>query len=151
MEMSEKSRVLIVDDNIDSIMMLTFILKNDYIIHKATSGPEALESASKNQPDIILLDVLMPKMDGYEVLALLKESEDTKDIPVIFVTGLNEADDEAKGLELGASDYITKPFSASIVKLRVEKQLKMGLLEKKYSEVLKELTALQELAALRKQ
>ena len=132
----EKSSVLIVDDNPESVMMLAFILKSDYVIFKASNGPDAIESAIKNNPDIILLDVLMPKMDGYEVLGRLKEAEETKDIPVIFVTGLTEADDEAKGLEMGASDYITKPFSATIVKLRVEKQLKLGRLEKKYNEAL---------------
>ena len=136
MEGTVKNSVLIVDDNTDSIKMLEFILKNDYVLHAAKSGEEAIELAQKYVPDIILLDVLMPKMDGYEVLIRLKEIPETKNIPVIFVTGLTEADDEAKGLSLGAADYITKPFSSAIVKLRVEKQLKMGNLEKEYNEAI---------------
>ena len=142
MDGTEKSSVLIVDDSIESIMMLTFILKYDYIIYKATSGKEALDSVMRNKPDIILLDVLMPKMDGYDVLLALKKNDETKDIPVIFVTGLTEASDEEKGLSMGASDYITKPFSDAIVKLRVEKQLKLGKLEQKYNEAMAELASL---------
>lgn len=130
MDGKRKTSVLVVDDNIESIMMLSFILKGEYIVYTATSGEEALNEAAKHIPDIILLDVLMPKMDGYEVLRRLKANDATKDIPVIFVTGLSEADDEAKGLSLGASDYITKPFSAAIVRLRVEKQLRICKLEK---------------------
>ena len=122
--------VLIVDNDVTNIKMLTFILKDKYIVYAVKSGQEAIEMAAKLLPDVILLDILMPKMDGYEVLLKLKESEKTKNIPVIFVSGLSEADDEEKGLLMGASDYITKPFSSAIVKLRVAQQINFANQEK---------------------
>ena len=120
-----KNSVLIVDDDISSIKELNHILNPEYTIHIAKSGKDCIEAAEKFIPDVILLDIIMPDMDGYEVITMLKESEITKNIPVIFITGLSKPDDEEKGLALGAADYIIKPFSPAIVKLRVRNQIKI--------------------------
>ncbi|MCL2069216.1 MAG: response regulator, partial [Oscillospiraceae bacterium] len=116
--------ILIVDDDIYNIQILSRILKDDYRIFAVTNGQEAIEEANKRLPDVILLDIVMSGMDGYTAISLLKESEKTKDIPVIFITSLTGYDEEEKGLALGAADYITKPFSPSVVKLRVKTQIK---------------------------
>jgi len=122
---TKKNTVLIVDDEHSNIMALTHILSSDYEIYAEKDGKGAIETAEELLPDIILLDILMPEMDGYEVISVLKNSEKTKDIPVIFITGLKDSDDERKGLASGAADYITKPFSPAIVGLRVNNQIKM--------------------------
>ena len=119
----KKNSILIVDDESTNIIVLTKILGPDYRIYASSEGQDAVEVAEKYVPDVILLDVLMPDMDGYEVIALLKKSEITKSIPVIFITGLDNIVSEEKGLALGAADYISKPFSSAIVKLRVQNQL----------------------------
>jgi len=123
-EIKENS-VLIVDDQNSNIMALTQILSSDYTIYAVKSGRGAITAAEKHSPDIILLDIMMPEMDGYDVISALKSAETTQNIPVIFITGLSKVDDEEKGLALGAADYITKPFSSGIVKLRVKNQIKM--------------------------
>ena len=121
-----KARVLIVDDIPENIQLLLSTLKNDFAILVATSGEKALELSIKEpQPDIILLDIMMPGMDGYEVCKRLKADELTKDIPVIFVTALNESEDEEKGLSLGAVDYITKPINPGLVKARVSNHIEL--------------------------
>jgi putative two-component system response regulator len=121
-----RSRVLIVDDTPDNVWVLADVLKEDYTIMVARNGTAALEVASRKQgPDVILLDVLMPGMDGYEVCSLLKKNDATRDIPVIFVTSQDDAGHEARGLELGAVDYIGKPFVASLVRARVRAQLEL--------------------------
>jgi len=117
--------ILIIDDEASNIIALTNILSPEYNVFAAKNGPEAIELVNEHMPDVILLDVLMPDMDGYEVIAAIKGSEKTKGIPVIFITGLNNADAEKKGLALGAADYITKPFGSDIVKLRIVHQLKI--------------------------
>ena len=122
---TKKNSVLIVDDETSNIMALTHILSQEYTIYAAKNGQDAIEAALEHTPDLILLDVLMPVMDGYEVIAALKNADKTRTIPVIFVTGLNSAQDEEKALALGAVDYISKPFSAAIVKLRVQNQIKI--------------------------
>lgn len=122
----QKERILIVDDEAANIDILASFLKEHYALSVAKSGEQALQRARSDQrPDLILLDVLMPGMSGFGVLTELKADERTKDIPVIFVTGLNEAGDEESGLELGAVDYITKPVSPPIVKARVRTQLRL--------------------------
>ena len=121
----KKNSVLIVDDEKLNIMALTQILSRDYNIYAAKNGKDALEVADEYLPDVILLDIVMPGMDGYEVLSKLKSSSRTKTIPVIFITGLSAVKDEEKGLALGAADYISKPFSSAVVKLRVHNQIKM--------------------------
>jgi diguanylate cyclase (GGDEF)-like protein len=120
-----KNSLLIVDDEKMNLKVLTHILGGDYIIYTAINGISAIEKAIEYKPDLILLDILMPEMDGYETLSILKKDEITKDIPVIFITGLSSSEDEEKGLSLDAADYISKPFGAMIVKLRVRNQIKI--------------------------
>lgn len=134
--MSSKQKVLIVDDVAENIHFLMNILKNDYSIIAATNGHKALELAHKApMPDIILLDIMMPDMDGYEVCSTLKEDPITSGIPVIFVTALGEIADETKGLQMGAVDYLTKPVIPELVKSRVFNQLEL----KRYRDHLEEL------------
>ena len=120
-----KYKVLVVDDESSNIMALTHILSPEHIVYAAKSGQAAIKAAVKHQPDVILLDILMPEMDGYAVIATLKSSGTTQNIPIIFISGLNNAGDEEKGLALGAADYISKPFSPAIVKLRLGNQIKI--------------------------
>jgi len=121
-----KATILIVDDTPANIKALSETLKKDYRIIFAKNGIEALEHANSDVlPDIILLDILMPEMDGYEVCKRLKDNERTKNIPIIFITAKNEEEDEQKGFELGAVDYITKPFSLPIVKQRVTTHIQL--------------------------
>ena len=124
-EAVKKYSVLIVDDDSASIMTLTHILSSEYTVYAVKSGRQAVQAAEMHLPDVILLDIVMPDIDGYAVLAALKSSEQTKEIPVIYVTGLNTAGSEEKGLQLGAADYIIKPFSPAIVLRRIESQIKM--------------------------
>jgi diguanylate cyclase (GGDEF)-like protein len=119
-------KILVVDDEKMNIIALAHFLKPQYEIIVAVDGASAIEAAEKHLPDIILLDVLMPDMNGFDVLVKLKNSEATMNIPVIFITGLSNATDEEKGLSLGAVDYITKPFNKSVVKARIKTQLKMA-------------------------
>ena len=124
--MDEASRILIVDDERYNINVLTDFLRDDYKIMAAKTGEQALTAAQgPNQPDLILLDILMPGMDGYEVCKNLKTESSTMHIPVIFVTALDASDDEARGFELGAVDYITKPFKPVIVKARVRTHIQL--------------------------
>jgi putative two-component system response regulator len=122
---SEKQTILIVDDAPENIDLLNLILGSTYKIKVALNGKKALQIASDitGQPDLVLLDVLMPGLDGYEVCRQLKSNPLTRQIPVIFVSALNEAGDESKGFEVGAVDYITKPVSAPIVRARVKTHL----------------------------
>jgi diguanylate cyclase (GGDEF)-like protein len=122
---SEKRSVLIVDDEIANIVALTRMLSPQYTVYAATGGLDAIEAAEERLPSVILLDIIMPDVDGYMVLSWLKNSERTKEIPVIFVTGLESNEDEERGLALGASDYICKPLSPAIVKLRVQNQIQI--------------------------
>jgi putative two-component system response regulator len=118
--------VLIVDDDTGNLGILGNLLQPHHDVLAAPSGERALQiSAGTPKPDLILLDVLMPQMDGYAVLARLHENPATRDIPVIFVTGLDSTEDEEKGLALGAVDYIAKPYSSSIVLARVRTQLEL--------------------------
>ena len=121
--MAEKSSVLVVDDTPENLHLLMDLLKDEYVIWAAKDGAKALQLAYAKKPDIILLDVMMPGMNGYETIEWLKSRDETKDIPVIFITSLSEADDEAKGLALGAVDYIIKPFFPGIVKARIKTHL----------------------------
>ena len=123
--MVSKKSILVIDDEKANIIKLAHILTPEYTVYASISGKNGIATAKKNLPDMILLDILMPDMDGYEVLSCLKNAEETKEIPVVFVTGLTDSGDEEKGLSLGAADYITKPFSSAIVKLRVQNQIKI--------------------------
>lgn len=124
----EKPNILIVDDECLNINMLVAILKDKYHLKVAKNGAQALERASSEpRPDIILLDIQMPDMSGYEVCKQLKENPDVKGIPVIFITAMSADTDEEQGLELGAVDYITKPFNSAIVKTRIKNHLELKL------------------------
>ena len=125
MGLEKKNSILIVDDNALNITALTHILKDDYTIYIEKNGADAIDAAIKFEPDLILLDVVMPGMDGFEVLSILKSRPETREIPVIFITGLGGAQNEEKGLAMGASDYIHKMFTPAIVKLRVRNQLQI--------------------------
>jgi diguanylate cyclase (GGDEF)-like protein len=105
-------------------MMLSHILQSEYAVRIASDGESAIRIAEKYLPDLILLDILMPGMDGYQVFTAL-QNERTAHIPVIFITGLKNSDDEKKGLKLGAADFISKPFDDMIVKLRVQHQIRI--------------------------
>jgi sigma-B regulation protein RsbU (phosphoserine phosphatase) len=152
----EKQTVLVVDDTPANIKVLMETLKEDYRIVAAVNGERALQlAASDSNPDIILLDVMMPEMDGYEVCAKLKADAKTRDIPVIFVTAMSDTQDETKGLELGAVDYITKPISPPVVSARVKNQLELKqareilknqnlILERRVSERTREVLELQQ-------
>jgi len=118
-----KPLILIVDDNPVNIDLLVNTLKNDYRLGVAKNGPKALEYTEKYLPDLILLDIMMPGMNGYEVCIRLKISPRTRDIPVIFITAMTEAGHKTRGFEVGALDYITKPFHAAEVRARVKTHL----------------------------
>ncbi|MCU7813964.1 MAG: response regulator [Candidatus Thiodiazotropha sp. (ex Rostrolucina anterorostrata)] len=116
---TDELKILVVDDEKGNIEVLQSILKDHYGIIPALNGQKALELAQKHEPDLILLDIMMPGMDGYEVCKRLKNDPALAMIPVIFVTAMSEEEDEARGLQLGAVDYITKPVSPHIVRARV--------------------------------
>lgn len=134
---SKKASILIVDDMVANIALLSNLLKDDYDIKIAKSGVKAIEIAKGyEKPDLILLDVVMPEMDGYEVCKILKSSPSTSDIPIIFVTGNDSDVDEEYGLNLGAVDYIKKPFNPSVAKIRVKTHINLKL----KSDMLEELS-----------
>jgi phosphoserine phosphatase RsbU/P len=136
----DKKLLLVVDDNPGHIHIVYSILKDDYRIRIATSGARALDLAKVEPlPDLILLDVMLPDIDGYEVCRHLKASRETRDIPVIFLTLKMEVADETRGFEVGAVDYIHKPFSPPIVKARVRTHL---LLREAHETLARQLTAI---------
>ncbi len=124
--MPQKARILIVDDEKMNLKVLADLLKDEYVLVLATSGKQALQHAFGDfPPDLILLDVVMPRMGGHEVIRALKNNDKTNNIPVIFVTALDSIEDEEHGLKLGAVDYITKPYSPPIVKIRIRNHLRL--------------------------
>ncbi|MBF0425136.1 MAG: SpoIIE family protein phosphatase [Magnetococcales bacterium] len=123
---ASKPRILIVDDVVDNLRILTILLQGDYIVMAAKNGSKALDLARANpRPDLILLDVMMPGMDGFEVCRRLKEDPATREIPVIFVTALDEEKDEAYGFKVGGVDYISKPYRPPIIRARVQTQISL--------------------------
>ena len=127
--------ILIVDDAPENIDLLDGVLNKDYKIKAALNGEKALKIAgSEKPPDIILLDIEMPGMDGYEVCRRLKADPQTRDIPIIFVTAKSDESDETKGLEIGAVDYITKPFSPPIVQARVKTHLALKMMRQRVED-----------------
>ncbi len=121
-----KPRVLIVDDERSNISILGNLLEHDCEVVVATDGASALRRAGGDgRPDLILLDVMMPEMDGYQVCKRLKEEAATRDIPVIFITAMGEEHDEERGLAVGAVDYVTKPFSPAILKMRIRTHVEL--------------------------
>ncbi|NLJ99914.1 MAG: two-component system response regulator [Clostridia bacterium] len=121
----EKPAVLVVDDAQDNIVFLNEVLKEEYNVRVATNGKRALEVAHRTLPDIILMDIVMPIMNGYEACRRIKKSEALKDIPVLFLTVKSYDEDEKKGFDLGAADYIVKPVNPSILKARVSTHLEL--------------------------
>jgi PleD family two-component response regulator len=117
--------ILIVDDEPMSIDLLLDTFELEYEVLSATDGKTGIETAMREMPDLILLDVLMPGIDGYEVCRRLKGNRQTQNIPVIFITALAGGSDEIRGLELGARDYLTKPIDPTSVKARVNNQVKL--------------------------
>ena len=156
-KVEQRQRILIVDDERFNINVLADLLKPNYKVMAAINGTQALKAAhSANPPDLVLLDIMMPEMDGYEVCRQLKEDVTTKDIPIIFVTAMGQEEDETKGLELGAADYLTKPISPAIVEARVRTQLALqknledlrsayAVIEKHKQRMQKELDAAREI------
>ena len=135
---ANRQTILIVDDAPANIKVLGEALKTEYHIVVATNGEKALQiAASSKPPDLILMDIIMPGMDGYEACKKLKQGEQTRNIPIIFITAKDQEEDETHGLELGAIDYITKPFSLPIVKARVKTHLEL----KRHRDNLEQLSA----------
>ena len=124
MSAARRPRILVVDDTPANLRIMADALRGEFELALAPSGARALDIAfSPEPPDLVLLDIMMPEMDGYEVCRRLKADERTRDIPVLFVTAMAEAEDEARGLELGAIDYLAKPINPSLVKARVRNHL----------------------------
>ena len=134
-EPERKPRLLVVDDQPTNIQVLYRVFADDCQVFMATSGEQALHTAREEAPDIILLDVMMPDMDGYEVCRQLKQDSATRDIPVLFVTAHHEAQEEARGLACGAVDFITTPIHPAVVRARVHTHLTL----QRQTEVLKRL------------
>lgn len=125
--MGEKKKfsILIVDDEKTNLDVLVHLLGDHFVLFVAKSGAAALKKAGESKPDLILLDVLMPDMNGFEVISALKSDDRTQRIPVLFITGLSDPADEEEGLRLGAVDYISKPFTPAIVHARVRTQIRI--------------------------
>ncbi|MBF0574097.1 MAG: response regulator, partial [Desulfamplus sp.] len=143
----QQYNILIVDDTEENIDILSDLLGEDYEVIVAMNGTDALQAVAENHPDLILLDIMMPGIDGYEVCKRLKSNPATNDIPIIFVTAMDEVTNETKGLELGAIDYITKPINPLIVKSRVKNHLELQIARKELKQqnkILKENIRLRE-------
>ncbi|MBF0094856.1 MAG: hybrid sensor histidine kinase/response regulator [Alphaproteobacteria bacterium] len=125
-EQGRKGVILAVDDAPENLDVIKSILVPEYTVKRAASGSVALKIAETQPPDLILLDIMMPDMDGYEVCRKLKESKATRDIPVIFVTAMSQTEDEALGLDMGAVDYIAKPLRPPILRARVRTHIAMA-------------------------
>ncbi|CAK0749741.1 putative cyclic di-GMP phosphodiesterase VC_1348 [uncultured Gammaproteobacteria bacterium] len=157
---TERATILVVDDTPDNLKLMSALLKDLYKVKIANGGEKALAiAASETPPDLILLDIMMPKMDGYEVCERLKSDRATRDIPVIFLTAKAETQDEEKGLRLGAVDYITKPISPPVVLARVATHLKLkasadflrdksAFLEQEVTKRTREIAAIQDVTIL---
>ncbi|MEO5362386.1 MAG: hybrid sensor histidine kinase/response regulator [Magnetococcus sp. DMHC-8] len=127
---AEKQKILIVDDMPVNLKVLNSILVEEYHVFVTSNSLQALEKARSTRPDLILLDIVMPEIDGFEVCRRLKEEQETLDIPVIFITAMSGEEDEVRGFAVGAVDYISKPFKASVVLARVRTHLKMQSMQR---------------------
>ena len=134
-------KILVVDDTKTNIDVLEGILSNDYEVCVALNGKKAIELTERIKPDLILLDVMMPEMDGYETLRIMREKNILQGIPVIFLTAKADSKSEQIGLDLGAVDYITKPFNPALVTLRIKNQLQLKLQRDHLHELVDERTA----------
>ncbi len=133
---ASETNILIVDDTPDNLRLLTKILESQsYIIRKSLNGRMALQAAERHPPDLILLDINMPEMNGYEVCQQLKASKTTDQIPIIFISALNQINDKVQAFELGGQDYITKPFQELEVLMRVRNQL---LIKQQHQQLLEQ-------------
>ncbi len=122
----KKSKILVIDDNNLNLRMIELILQNyDYEVISALNGLEGIKSTQENKPDLILLDIMMPEMDGFEVCERLKANPETKDIPVIFLTSKTDSEGIVKGFELGAADYVTRPFNRPELMARIKTHLSL--------------------------
>ena len=139
-----RPKILVVDDIPSNVHVLSRILKDDYDIYFATDGEKALDLVQARMPDLVLLDIMMPGMDGFEVCRRIKSDPATHDIPVIFISAKSEVEDETRGLEVGAIDFITKPISPPIVKARVRNHL----LLKRQADLLRSLSFLDGLTGI---
>jgi len=145
----ETQKVLIADDDGINRQVLASLLKPDHVVLLAKTGEQAIERAQRHLPDLIMLDVMLPDMDGYEVLRRLRADPATARIEVIFITGMGRPEDEAKGLKLGAADYITKPFNTTVVMARVATHLQV-VRQRRLLEHLAHMDGLTELANRRR-
>jgi diguanylate cyclase (GGDEF)-like protein len=135
-ELAMNGRILVVDDAMENIQILNGALQDEHEVLFALSGEKALDIARTQQPDLILLDAVMPGMDGYAVCRALRSAAETRDIPVIFITALKTPEDETGALAAGAADFITKPVNAAVVRARVRTQLTV----KRQADALRALT-----------
>jgi putative two-component system response regulator len=124
-ENKKHPRILVVDDAPENLMVMESILSEDYSLKLFNDSSEALEYAFANPPDLILLDIMMPKIDGFEICRRLKANPKLSDVPVIFITSKTDIEDEERGFSVGASDFIHKPISAPIVTARVKTHIKI--------------------------
>lgn len=148
--MSEAAqKVLIADDDGINRQVLATLLKPEHVVLLAKTGAQALERAQRHLPDLVMLDVMLPDMDGYEVLRRLRADPATAHIEVIFITGMGRPEDEARGLKLGAADYITKPFNSTVVMARVATHLQV-VRQRRLLEHLAHMDGLTELANRRR-
>ncbi|GFO65131.1 diguanylate cyclase [Geomonas paludis] len=149
-EEAGKGRILIVDDTTANIEILYQILKGEFDVLFAKSGADGIRMVREHSPDLVLLDIMMPDMDGYQVCRVLKQDPATAQIPVVFVTAMGNDEDETRGLEEGAIDYLTKPIRPAIVVARVRNHLELkhrgDLLEKLSSELTRKNAELEQLA-----
>ena len=122
-EVTEK--ILLVDDSVVGLQTLSCALADEYTVYLATGGEAVLRQAAAKRPDLILLDIIMPEMDGYEVCRRLKDDPALADIPVIMISALDHRDDEIRGLELGAIDFISKPYNMGLVRSRIRNQMRL--------------------------
>ncbi|TXH87875.1 MAG: two-component system response regulator [Rhodoferax sp.] len=160
LDFTQRPTVLVVDDTPDNLSLMAGLLKDRYKVKVANNGEKALKIAqAEEQPDLILLDIMMPGLSGYEVCEILKKDPATRDIPIIFLTAMTATDDEKKGLELGAVDFITKPVNPPIVMARVATQLQVKVaadflkdqnqyLEQEVAKRTRELAAIQDVTIL---
>ena len=131
----KQSTILIVDDDISNVRLMASLLEEDYDVKIATTGSQCVSLAVKHQPDLILLDIMLPDVSGFDACKVLKSVEETNEIPVIFVTGLIEIGDEEEGFKVGAVDYITKPVNSVILRARINTHLTL----KKQNDLLREM------------
>lgn len=147
--LSDRKTILIVDDSVENLQLLTALLKDDYRIKVAKNGQKAVDIVTRDASiDLVLMDVMMPEMDGYTACKILKENELTEPVPIIFLTSLNDASDETKGFAIGGADFISKPFNAQVVRARIKTHLDLQEERRKADALLRYLlpnTVIQEL------